>query len=61
MKTLLSLLTLAAIAFIYVLSVSLYLQDAFFAAYSLIGVFVIALTFWIKSNDLLGMVDEKKA
>lgn len=61
MKTLLSLSTLAAIAFIYVLSISLYLQDAFFAAYALIGVFVVALTFWIKSNDLVGILTGKKA
>jgi hypothetical protein len=59
MKTLFSLLTLAAIAFVYVLSVSLYLQDSFFAAYSLIAVFVVSVTFWIKSNDLLGFLAKK--
>ena len=59
MKTLVSLLTLAAIAFIYVLSASLYLHESFFAAYSLIAVFVVSVTFWIKSNDLLGSMAKK--
>ena len=59
MKTFFSLLTLAAIAFVYVLSVSLYRQDSFFAAYSLIAVFVVSVTFWIKSNDLLAFLVRK--
>jgi hypothetical protein len=59
MKTLVSLLTLAAIAFIYVLSASLYLHESFFAAYSLIAVFVVSVTFWIKSNDLLAFLVRK--
>jgi hypothetical protein len=59
MKTLVSLLTLAAIAFVYVLSASLYLHEAFFAAYSLIAVFVVSVTFWIKSNDLLAFLVRK--
>jgi hypothetical protein len=59
MKTLFSLLTLAAIAFVYVLSVSFYQQDSFFAAYSLIAVFVVSVTFWIKSNDLLAFLAKK--
>jgi hypothetical protein len=59
MKTFISLLTLAVIAFVYVLSVSLYRQDSFFAAYSLIAVFVVSVTFWIKSNDLLAFLVRK--
>jgi hypothetical protein len=53
MKTLISLVTLLTIAGVYALSVSLYLQDQFFFAYSLVLASVLSLTFWIKSNDLL--------
>ena len=53
MKTLISLVTLVAIVAIYILSASLYLQDQFIFAYSLVVTSVLALTFWIKSNDVL--------
>jgi hypothetical protein len=53
MKTLISLVSLITIVGIYTLSVSLYLQDQFFFAYSLVLASVLSLTFWIKSNDLL--------
>ena len=53
MKTLISLVTLVAIVAIYILSASLYLQDQFIFSYSLVVTSVLALTFWIKSNDVL--------
>ena len=53
MKTFISLLTLAAIAFAYVLSISLYKQGDLLSAYSLIISSIAGLTFWIKSHDLL--------
>jgi hypothetical protein len=53
MKTLISLVSLITIVGIYTLSVSLYLQDQFFFAYSLVLASILSLTFWIKSNDLL--------
>jgi NADH:ubiquinone oxidoreductase subunit 2 (subunit N) len=58
MKTLFSLVTLVTIVSTYVLSASLYLQDQFFFAYTLVLTSVLSLTYWIKSNDLLA-VDEK--
>jgi NADH:ubiquinone oxidoreductase subunit 2 (subunit N) len=59
MKTLISLVTLVAIVSTYVLSASLYLQDQFFFAYSLVLISVLALTFWIKSNDLLQLLSKR--
>jgi hypothetical protein len=53
MKTLISLVSLIAIVSTYTLSASLYLQDQFFFAYSLVLASVLSLTFWIRSNDLL--------
>lgn len=53
MKTLISVVTLVAIVATYILSASLYLQDQFIFAYSLVVTSVLALTFWIKSNDVL--------
>jgi hypothetical protein len=53
MKTLISLVTLITIVSTYILSASLYLQDQFFFAYSLVLASILSLTFWIKSNDLL--------
>ena len=53
MKTLISLVTLITIVSTYIFSASLYLQDQFFFAYSLVLASILSLTFWIKSNDLL--------
>jgi hypothetical protein len=58
MKTLFSLVTLVTIVCTYILSASLYLQDQFFFAYTLVLTSVLSLTYWIKSNDLLA-VDKK--
>ena len=59
MKTLISLVTLLTIAGTYALSASLYLQDQFFFAYSLVLASVLSLTLWIKSNDLLYFLKRK--
>jgi len=59
MKTLISLVTLITIVSTYILSASLYLQDQFFYAYSLVLASVLSLTFWIKSNDLLYFLKRK--
>jgi NADH:ubiquinone oxidoreductase subunit 2 (subunit N) len=59
MKTLFSLVTLVTIVSTYVLSASLYLQDQFFFAYTLVLTSVLSLTYWIKSNDLLAVWNEK--
>lgn len=59
MKTLISLVTLITIVTIYIFSVSLYLQDQFFYAYSLVLASVLSLTFWIKSNDVLSFLNRK--
>jgi hypothetical protein len=53
MKTLISLVSLITIVGTYTLSASLYLQDQFFFAYSLVLASILSLTFWIRSNDLL--------
>jgi hypothetical protein len=53
MKTLISLVSLITIVSTYTLSASLYLQDQFFFAYSLVLASILSLTFWIRSNDLL--------
>ena len=59
MKTLFSLVTLVTIVCTYILSASLYLQDQFFFAYTLVLTSVLSLTYWIKSNDLLSVENEK--
>ena len=59
MKTLISLVTLTTIVSAYILSASLYLQDQFFFAYSLVLASVLSLTFWIKSNDILFFLKRK--
>jgi hypothetical protein len=51
MKTFISLLTLAAIAFAYMLSISLYKQGDLFSAYSLIISSIAGLTFWIEAQS----------
>jgi hypothetical protein len=59
MKTLFSLVTLVTIVCTYILSASLYLQDQFFFSYALVLSSVLSLTYWIKSNDLLAVWNEK--
>ncbi len=59
MKTLISLVTLITIVSTYILGASLYMQDQFFFAYSLVVASVVSLTFWIKSNDLLDFFERK--
>ena len=53
MKTFISLLTLVAIVVAYFYSASLYVQGNLFIAYTLMLSSVTALSFWIKSHDLL--------
>jgi hypothetical protein len=53
MKTLISLLTLIAIVFAYVLSASLYVQGELVSAYLLVISAIGALISWIDSHDLL--------
>ncbi|HWB90941.1 MAG TPA: hypothetical protein VG605_03790 [Puia sp.] len=53
MKTLISILTLVAIVFAYVLSASLYVQGELVSAYLLVMSSIAAITFWIESHDLL--------
>ena len=53
MKTLISLLTLVAIVFAYILSVNLYVQGQLVSAYLLVIASIGALAFWIESHDLL--------
>ncbi|HEV3324570.1 MAG TPA: hypothetical protein VG052_03165 [Puia sp.] len=59
MKTLISLVTLVSIVCTYILSASLYLQDQFFFAYSLVLTSILSLTFWIKSNDLFYFLNKR--
>jgi hypothetical protein len=59
MKTLISLVTLVTIVCTYILSASLYLQDQFFFAYSLVLTSILSLTFWIKSNDLFYFLNKR--
>lgn len=53
MKTLISLLTLIAIVFAYVLSASLYVQGELVSAYLLVISAIAGLISWIESHDLL--------
>ncbi|HXB93411.1 MAG TPA: hypothetical protein VNU72_14030 [Puia sp.] len=53
MKTLISLLTLVAIVFAYILSASLYVQGELASAYLLVISSIGAFAFWIESHDLL--------
>jgi hypothetical protein len=61
MKTLISLLTLTAIVFAYVLSASLYVQGELVSAYLLVISSIAAFTFWIQSHDLLRVHARKGA
>ena len=53
MKTLISLLTLIAIVFAYVLSASLYVQGELVSAYLLVISAIASIVFWIESHDIL--------
>jgi len=53
MKTFISLLTLAAIAFAYMLSISLYKQGELLPAYALIISSIAGFTFWIEAQSRL--------
>lgn len=53
MKTLISLLTLVAIVFAYLLSASLYVQGELVSAYLLVISSIGAFAFWVESHDLL--------
>ncbi len=53
MKTLISLLTLIAIVFAYVLSASLYVQGELVSAYLLVISSIASIVFWIESHDIL--------
>ena len=61
MKTFISLLTLAAIAFAYVLSISLYKQGDLLSAYSLILSSIAGLTFWINAQSRFGIRSRNNA
>ena len=61
MKTLISLLTLVAIVFAYVLSASLYVQGELVSAYLLVISAIASLIFWIESHDLLRVQARKAA
>ena len=61
MKTLISLLTLIAIVFAYVLSASLYVQGELVSAYLLVISSIAGITFWIQSHDLLRVHASKGA
>lgn len=53
MKTLISILTLVAIVFAYVMSASLYAQGELVFAYLLVISSIAGISFWIKSHDIL--------
>lgn len=53
MKTLISLLTLVAIVFAYILSINLYVHGELVSAYLLVISSIGAFAFWIDSHDLL--------
>ena len=61
MKTLISLLTLVAIVFAYILSASLYVQGELVSAYLLVISSIGAFAFWIESHDLLRVRVQRSA
>ena len=61
MKTLISLLTLVAIVFAYVLSASLYVQGELVSAYLLVIASIAAIASWIQSHDILHVNEHKAA
>ena len=61
MKTLISLLTLTAIVFAYVLSASLYVQGELVSAYLLVISSIAGIASWIHSHDLLKVYTRKAA
>ena len=61
MKTLISLLTLVAIVFAYILSASLYVQGELVSAYLLVISSIGAFAFWVESNDLFRARSQRTA
>jgi hypothetical protein len=61
MKTFISLLTLAAIAFAYMLSITLYKNGQLVPAYSLIISSIAGLTFWIEAQSRSRIVSRNNA
>ncbi|HEV9035984.1 MAG TPA: hypothetical protein VGQ51_05170 [Puia sp.] len=61
MKTLISLLTLVAIVFAYILSASLYVQGELISAYFLVISSIGAFAFWVESHDLLRVRSHRAA
>jgi len=61
MKTLISLLTLVAIVFAYILSASLYTQGELVSAYALVISSIGAFAFWVESHDLLRVRKQNNA
>jgi len=61
MKTLISLLTLTAIVFAYVLSASLYVQGELVSAYLLVISSIAGIASWIQSHDVLRVNTPKTA
>lgn len=61
MKTLISLLTLVAIVFAYILSASLYVQGELVSAYLLVISSIGAFAFWVESHDLLRVRSQRTA
>ena len=61
MKTLISLLTLTAIVFAYVLSASFYVEGSLFAAYLLVMSSIAGFIFWVRTHDLLRVHTQQAA
>ncbi len=61
MKTFISLLTLAAIAFAYMLSIALYKSGELVSAYSLIISSIAGFTFWIQAQTTSRMASGNNA
>jgi hypothetical protein len=61
MKTFISLFTLAAIVFAYVLSITLYKQGELLSAYSLIISSIAGFTFWIHAQSKFGIGSQHNA
>ena len=61
MKTFISLLTLAAIAFAYMLSITLYKNGQLVPAYSLSISSIAGLTFWIEAQSRSRIVSRNNA
>jgi len=53
MKAVITLLTLAAIVFVYILGATLYIKEEFFFAYSLVVASLTSFIFWIRNVSAL--------